>query len=179
MTLAWSKRTEVHVVVPLSLQDVRGRVRDNADRYQYSLLSPTRAAGARDFIYEERDTEFAVSLRSWWPDWYGLEAAIRIEPLRLQATGLRVRFQVPRSSRIVASCFLALFVGLPLIALAAPSGVDRPGTLVLLAGSITFLVVVPLAYRWLRRNKERLFEFLEMALPEAEWRPDPHVRRHS
>jgi hypothetical protein len=159
--------------VALAPDIVRQRIRANADRHKYSLLDPTREAGSREFIYEERRGQLAVHLRSWFLNNFGLEAELSIEPVAPTATRVRVRFQVPRADRILNSIALAWFVGLPLLALFLADRVDRTGTLVFLAGSVTYLVLLPLAYRRLHKDQRRLADFLELVLPEAgRWRND-------
>jgi hypothetical protein len=164
---------EIERMVALAPEIVRERIRTNADRHRYSLLNPSREAGSREFIYEERRGKLAVHVRSWFINHFGLEAELSIEPVAPTATRVRVRFQVPRADRVLNAIALAWFVGLPLLALFLADRVDRIGTLVFLAGSVTYLVLLPLAYRMLHQDERRLAEFLELVLPEAgRWRND-------
>jgi hypothetical protein len=98
---------EIEMVVPFGPEEILARVHANADRYRYNPFTLSRAAGSRDFIHQDRDGAIAVTRRRHWPDMYGLEAAIRVEPLTSRSTRIRVRLQVPRASRVVNAFFLS------------------------------------------------------------------------
>jgi hypothetical protein len=158
-------KRSIEMLIPLSLEETRRRIMTCADPYRFDPLSPSRVAGKRPFIVEVRGRQIAVSRRNWLPDLYGLEAAVELEAVPPNVTQLRGTVRIPTARQVVSAVLLAVFIGFPLLALTQP-GVDRGGTLAMIAISFTFLVVLPVALRWYRRDQERLVEFLRACLPE-------------
>ena len=157
----------IRMQVLLPPDEARRRILASADRYRFNPLFPSRAAGKRPFVAEERGREIAVSPRSWLPDLYGPEVAIALESTSVNVTELTGRIRVPPARRAVNATLLAIFVGLPLLALAAPGGVNRQNTLAMLAISFGLLVALPIAVRWFRRDDERLRAFVRACFVDA------------
>jgi len=152
--------------VPLSVTETRDRIMSCADKYHYNPMRRSRAAGSRPFIVEQRGPRLAVSRRTWLPDPWGLEAAVDLQGAGANQTTIRATFRIPIARLVVTGALLTIFVGLPLLALAAPSGVDRSGTVVMIALALTLLVVLPLAARLLRRDPDHLRAFFHDCFPE-------------
>jgi hypothetical protein len=158
---------QIEIVVPLAPERVRERIRAEADRHRYDPLSMSREAGSRTFIFSEPRGELVVHVRGWLPDFYGHEARITFEPVGQGATRLHAKLRIPLASRVIVGVGLVLFVGLPLVAFAISGGRDL-GMLPFLGLPLGLFVVVPLAYRFYRRDDRQLVQFLEDLFPEAE-----------
>jgi hypothetical protein len=159
-------KSEINMMVPLSVEETRGRILACADKYGFDPLGASRAAGSRPFIVEERGERIAISRRSWLPDPYGLEADVELTVVPPDKTSLHGTLRIPTARRVITAVLLVIFVGLPLLALGAPAGVNRSSTLVMLALSVTLLIILPLALRAYRKDDQHLVGFLRACLLE-------------
>src|SRR5438093_7168164 len=104
----------IELLVPLSTERVRERLRGHADRHRYSPFSRSREAGSRPFIFSEQKGQLVFHLRGWLPDFFGLEARLTLDPVGHGATRVRASHQVPQANRVVHEVGLGLVVIMPL-----------------------------------------------------------------
>jgi hypothetical protein len=160
----------IELLVPLSTERVRERLRGNADRHRYSPFSRSREAGSRPLIFNEQNGQLVFHLRGWMPDFFGLEARLTLDPVGHSATRVRASFQVPTANRVVLGVGLAFFVVMPLVAFAVSNERD-PTVLPFVSLPLVYFLVLPFAYRLYRQDDRQLMRFLKDSLPEADWRP--------
>jgi len=158
----------IELLVPLSTERVRERLRGHADRHRYSPFSRSREAGSRPFIFSEQKGQLVFHLRGWLPDFFGLEARLTLDPVGHGATRVRASLQVPAANRVVLGVGLGLFVVMPLVAFAVSSERDA-SVLPFVSVPVVYFLLMPLAYRLYREDDRQLTRFLRDSLPEADW----------